>query len=138
MRGADEPVRGTAHLTLPPLSAHARVRLSGGASPMRQGPLPLPLKAGLSGENFSARIASLEFEGSNLKSSCADLIRVSTSLFRAREGVDGRDKPGQDENGGRFPPFPGHKIFPGQPCPEGGEGLLLLFPDSLARRRSGA
>ena len=40
--GAGEPVRGTAQLTLPPLSAHACVRLSGGASPMRQGPLPLP------------------------------------------------------------------------------------------------
>ena len=42
VRGVDEPVRGIAHLTLPPLSAHACVRLSGGASPMRQGPLPLP------------------------------------------------------------------------------------------------
>src|SRR6266446_8732786 len=42
VRGADEPVLGTAHLTLPPLSAHACVRLSDGASPMRQGPLPLP------------------------------------------------------------------------------------------------
>src|SRR6266481_4709490 len=33
--------RGTAHLTPPPLSAHACVLLSGGASPMRQGSLPL-------------------------------------------------------------------------------------------------
>jgi hypothetical protein len=32
-----------------------------------------------------------------LESSCADLIRASTSLFRAAEGVDGRVKPGQDE-----------------------------------------
>ena len=42
VRGADEPVRDSAHLTLPPLSAHACVRLSDGASPMREGPLPLP------------------------------------------------------------------------------------------------
>ena len=41
VREAGEPVRRTAHLTLPPLSAHACVRLSDGASPMRQGPLPL-------------------------------------------------------------------------------------------------
>ena len=32
-----------------------------------------------------------------MKSSCADLIRASTSLFQAPEGVDGRVKPGQDE-----------------------------------------
>jgi hypothetical protein len=32
-----------------------------------------------------------------LESSCADLIRASTSLFRVAEGVDGRVKPGQDE-----------------------------------------
>ena len=42
VRGADEAAYGAAHLTLPPLSAHACVRLSGDASPMRQGPLPLP------------------------------------------------------------------------------------------------
>src|SRR5882724_10044645 len=43
-RGEVEESRAVAeaHLTLPPLSAHACVRLSGGASPMRQGPLPLP------------------------------------------------------------------------------------------------
>jgi len=35
-----------------------------------------------------------------MKSSCADLIRASTPFFRALEGVDGRDKPGQDETGG--------------------------------------
>src|SRR5947209_5103090 len=44
--GPDQPVRGTAHLTLPPLSAHACVRLSGGASPMRQGSSLSPLKGG--------------------------------------------------------------------------------------------
>jgi hypothetical protein len=47
-----------------------------------------------------------------LKSSCADLIRASTSLLRALEGEDAhgtrpwaegpRDKPGQDEIGGSF------------------------------------
>jgi hypothetical protein len=31
------------------------------------------------------------------KSSCADLIRASTPLFRALEGMDGGGKPGQDE-----------------------------------------
>src|SRR5439155_12845641 len=33
----------------------------------------------------------------DLGSSCADLIRVSTSLSRPPQDVDGRDKPGQDE-----------------------------------------
>src|ERR1700674_4673583 len=31
------------------------------------------------------------------KSSCADLIRVSTPLIRLLEAVDGRAEPGQDE-----------------------------------------
>jgi hypothetical protein len=31
------------------------------------------------------------------KSSCADLIRASTPLFRLLEAVDGRAEPGQDE-----------------------------------------
>jgi len=35
--------------------------------------------------------------GDQVKSSCADLIRASTPFFPAREGVDGRVKPGQDE-----------------------------------------
>src|SRR6266853_4890692 len=35
--------------TLPPLSAHARVRLSGGASEMRQGSLPPPCPRGRAG-----------------------------------------------------------------------------------------
>jgi hypothetical protein len=39
-----ETSRRSLPLTLPPLSAHAWVRLSGGASPMRQGSLPLPPK----------------------------------------------------------------------------------------------
>jgi hypothetical protein len=56
--------------------------------------------AGLSGEIISATITGVEPTGTDLKSSCADLIRASTSLFRALEGVDGRDKPGQDEISG--------------------------------------
>src|SRR4029077_295860 len=38
----DSGALADAHLTLPPPTAHARVRLSGGASPRRQGPLPPP------------------------------------------------------------------------------------------------
>src|SRR6266436_6207342 len=49
-------------LTLPPLSAHACVRLSDGASPMRQGSLPLPARgerAGVRGHLLEALPPSL-------------------------------------------------------------------------------
>jgi len=48
------------------------------------------------------------------------LIRVPTALFRALEGVDGRDMPGQDEIRGPIFPVSGRKIFPGQPCAQPG------------------
>jgi hypothetical protein len=39
-----------------------------------------------------------DFQKINPNSSCADLIRVSTPFYFGRsKGVDGRDKPGQDE-----------------------------------------
>ena len=66
----------------------------------RHASLPSRQAAGLSGEIISAMITGVEPTGTDLKSSCADLIRASTSLFRALEGVDGRDKPGQDEISG--------------------------------------
>ena len=53
--------------------------------------------------------------GINLKSSFADLIRASTSLFRAIEGVDGRAKPAKTKLAARFPPLFGPWIFAGQP-----------------------
>jgi hypothetical protein len=45
----------------------------------------------------------------NPNSSCADLIRASTPLFKFAEGVDGRAKPGQDEAFGGFPRLFGRK-----------------------------
>ena len=71
---------------------------------------------GLSGEIISAMITGVEPTGTDLKSSCADLIRASTSLFRALEGVDGRDKPGQNEIAGRLAPVCGRRIFPVSPA----------------------
>jgi hypothetical protein len=49
-------------------------------------------------------------------------------LFRLLEGVDGRDKPGQDEVIGR-------KIFPGQPCAFAGMRNNLLRLRDLFRAR---
>ena len=72
--------------------------------------------AGLSGEIISATITGVEPTGTDLKSSCADLIRASTSLFRALEGVDGRDKPGQNEIAGRLALLCGRRIFPVSPA----------------------
>src|SRR5438876_1161919 len=97
-------------------------------SPSRwRGPLPLPasgarsntvfslapLRAGLSGENILAMLTCMILPENELKSSCADLIRVSTSLSLPSQGVDAhgsspwaegpRDKPGQDEIGRRTP-----------------------------------
>src|SRR5260370_40315332 len=54
-------------------------------------------RLGCQGKIFLARMTGWVLGGINLKSSCADLIRASTSLLRALEGVDGRAKPGQDE-----------------------------------------
>jgi len=48
----------------------------------------------------------------NFKPSCADLIRASTSSFRAPEGVDGRVEPGQDELCGPIPPLLLPQNFP--------------------------
>ena len=56
-----------------------------------------------------------------LKSSCADLIRVSTSLTRRCQGVDGRNKSGQDEIGQGVPSLHRRKIFPGQLAALGAE-----------------
>jgi hypothetical protein len=53
--------------------------------------------------------------GVALKSSCADLIRASTSLLRALEDMDGRDEPGQVENRGPISSFPGRKNSPDSP-----------------------
>ena len=60
----------------------------------------LPVPAGLSGENIPARLTGLGLAPNNVQSSCADLFRVSTSLFQPPQGVDGRHKAGQDEIGG--------------------------------------
>ena len=82
--------------------------------------------AGLSGEIISATITGLELIRSALRSSCADLIRASTSLFQALEGVDAhgtgpwaegpQDKPGQDEIRRSTCAVMRRKICPGQPC----------------------
>jgi uncharacterized peroxidase-related enzyme len=47
-------------------------------------------------ENFLAQATGWQVAEINPQSSCADLIRASTPLFRALEGVDGRVEPGQD------------------------------------------
>ena len=62
------------------------------------------------------------------KSSCADLIRASTPLFRLLQGVDGRAKPGQDEVIRPISFLFGRKIFPGQPCRKRGEGEGVAVP----------
>src|SRR6266446_3935136 len=56
-------------------------------------------RAGPSGEIFLPRMTCAGLGGNGFKSSCADLIRVSTSLFQPLQGVDGRHKAGQDEIG---------------------------------------
>jgi hypothetical protein len=48
--------------------------------------------AGLSGKKVLARFTGLRLALNNVKSSCADLIRVSTSLFQPLQGVDRRHK----------------------------------------------
>jgi hypothetical protein len=63
--------------------------------------------AELFGKKFPCTHNRLGFAGTNPKSSCADLVRASTPLFRALEGVGAhgsspwaegpRAKPGQDE-----------------------------------------
>ena len=57
-----------------------------------------------------------------LKSSCADLIRVSTPFFWTLEGVDGRDKPGQDEVSRPISSLIRRQRSPGQPCRKRGRG----------------
>src|SRR5204862_6846943 len=67
-----------------------------------KGPSPQPSpreRRGCSGKMFS-RFTGLGLAVNNVKSSCADLFRVSTSLFQLLQGVDGRHKAGQDEIGG--------------------------------------
>src|SRR5712691_7854715 len=60
-------------------------------------------RAGASGEIFLVSWTCAGLAGNNFNSSCADLFRVSTSLPLPSQGVDGRDKPGQDEIAGFFP-----------------------------------
>src|SRR6185437_5679581 len=55
--------------------------------------------AGLSGENVCALQTSLRKELLNPPSSCPALCRASTPFFFRRQGVDGRDKPGHDDEG---------------------------------------
>jgi hypothetical protein len=56
----------------------------------------------------------LELSENDSKSSCADLIRASTSLFRAPEGVDGWVKPDQDETGEMTPFLLSPQVFRGK------------------------
>ena len=72
--------------------------------------------AGLFGENVLARFTGLGRAANNVKSSCADLFRVSTSLFQPSQGVDGRHKAGQDEIGGDVPPFVAARFSPDSPA----------------------
>ena len=58
-------------------------------------------------------------------SSCAGVTRASTSLLRLIEGVDGRDKPGQDDFAlfdKRVVGCAYEKIFPGGPPVRNQEG----------------
>ena len=96
-------------------------------------------------------ITSFDLTGINLKSSCADLIRASTSLFRTLEGVDGRDRPGQDEISGsicsviRPQDFPRTALrTPGTSPGRRVRGIavvlalaLLVFPTWLAAHEAG-
>ena len=84
---------------------------------------------GLSGEIISATITGVEPTGTDLKSSCADLIRASTSLFRALEGVDGRDKLGQDEISGSICSVIRPQDFPRTALRESGNpGISITCP----------
>jgi hypothetical protein len=82
---------------------------------------PLPHCARLSGEIFPARTTFLGVVDIHQKSSCADLIRASTSLFRPLEGRGwpGKTRPRRNP-GADFLLF-GRKIFPGQPSAFAGE-----------------
>ena len=79
-------------------------------------PLDSRFRAGLSGEIVSPTITGFWLTAINLSSSCADLIRASTSLFRALEGVDGRVKPGQDEIIGSIFRPPSARFYPDSPA----------------------
>jgi hypothetical protein len=101
--------------------------------------------AGLFGEIISAMITSLDLTGINLKSSCADLIRASTSLFRTLEGVDGRDRPGQDEISGSICSVIRPQDFPrtvlresGNPGCQGHCGCPLFMPEPAPLLSPGA
>src|SRR6185437_8263335 len=56
-------------------------------------------RAGLSGENVCALQTSPRKELLNPPSSCPALCRASTPFFFRRQDVDGRDKPGHDDEG---------------------------------------
>src|SRR5712692_3801411 len=112
---------------------------------LRAGPRPLPASAGLSGENILAMPTCVILPENELKSSCADLIRVSTSLSLPSQGVDAhgsspwaegpRDKPGQDEIGRRFLSVWRREMFPGKPCAQAGiQGRVSALIFSWASR----
>jgi hypothetical protein len=69
-------------------------------------------RALVSGAIASATDACSGLISNIMKSSCAGLSRVSTSLFPALEGVDGRAKPGQDETGEPIPSLSLPQNFP--------------------------
>jgi hypothetical protein len=90
---------------------------------------PLPHCAGLSGENFAARITCVRPARNDFKSSCADLIdliRASTSFFGHPEAWMPTDlvrglkahgpSPAKTKFGRRFPFPSSSQDFPGQPC----------------------
>src|SRR5438128_3324922 len=90
---------------------------------------------------FLTRIAGLGLAGIEFKPSWADLIRASTSLFRALEDVDAhetspwaegpRANPGQDEITGRFPSagLSGEHLKRSQP-----RRAVRLYPWPIMRR----
>src|SRR5437762_2222707 len=80
---------------------------------------PSPRLRRLSEKNLLAAMTDARCTRNNFNSSCADLIRVSTSLFRPAQGMDGRPKPGQDKIGEAtsLPWLP--QTFSGQSCASG-------------------
>src|SRR5713101_1761211 len=93
-------------LAAPSAAVVTRAQGGGFCPPADADPFLPAATAGLSGENILAMLTCVILPENELKSSCADLIRVSTSLSLPSQGVDAhgsspwaegpRDKPGQD------------------------------------------
>jgi hypothetical protein len=80
-------------------NGYRRPRKSGGpgATAAALHPLDSRFRAGLSGESVARHEKESLQYATQPKPSCPALCRASTSFERCRKGVDGRDRPGQDD-----------------------------------------